>query len=82
MSFLGVSSNFEGQSLPIPILTGTITSVGCGLALYTAGNKMSLRAFFKFTTVLLVFIGGGIFTPAIAEFQLVFEYSEYWEEVI
>ena len=80
--FLGVGSGFEGRTLPIPVLVGSILGIGCGLALYRLGSTVAMKRFIYFSIVLLVFIGAGVFAHGIEEFQVVYDFGEYWEYVV
>lgn len=80
--FLGVGSGFEGRTLPIPVLVGSILGIACGLALYRLGSTVAMKRFIYFSIVLLVFIGAGVFAHGIEEFQVVYDFGEYWEYVV
>ena len=80
--FLGVGSGFEGISLPLPVVIGSILGVAGGLALYRLGSTVAMKRFIYFSVVLLVFIGAGVFAHGIEEFQVVNDYGEYWEYVV
>mmetsp|Transcript_6277 Transcript_6277/g.7209 ORF Transcript_6277/g.7209 Transcript_6277/m.7209 type:complete len:363 (+) Transcript_6277:102-1190(+) len=76
--FLGVGSGFEATALPIPILTGGALGAFCGYMMYKSSGRVTMERFLQASVVLLLFVGAGIFTHGIFEFQELKDWG-WWE---
>lgn len=60
-------------SSPGPALAGAVLGLGCavglGALIYRGSHRLDLRAFFNVTSLLLLFVGAGLFARGIGEFQ-------------
>jgi len=65
----GIGFSNPASGLPIPVITGIITGFLIGYIIYKGSHKLSLKLFFGFTTVLLLFIAAGLFSTSIHELQ-------------
>lgn len=79
--FAGIGAAYPAESLPIPGAVGAIAGALCGIALYKFGGQMTLIWFFRFTMVLLIFIGAGVWTNGMHGLQ---EYGTFgtWEPTV
>jgi len=68
--FLGVGSGFKVKALPLPIITGGGAGAFCGYLLYKSSGKVALKRFINFSIIFMLFVGAGIFTHGIFEFQV------------
>lgn len=75
--FIGIGAAYPVESLPIPAVTGMIVGTVLGVLLYRFGGKLSIAFFFRFTMVLLVFIGAGIFSVGVSQLQYLGAFGEY-----
>ncbi len=50
-------------------MLGLVMAVAIGYALFRSSRKLSLRSFFRYTTLLLIFIAAGLFSYGIHELQ-------------
>jgi high-affinity iron transporter len=78
--FTGIGAAYPAASLPIPAITGAIVGSACGVLLYKVGGRMTIKVFFIFTMVLLVFIGAGVFTNGVHSIQAANKFGEYIDE--
>jgi len=78
--FIGVGAAYPAESLPIPAVVGAVLGVVIGVALYRFGGKLALKLFFRFTLVLLIFIGAGVFTNGMHEIQETGGFGEWDDE--
>lgn len=65
----GVGFDKPASGLPIPVILGMATGFFIGYIIYKGSHKMSLNAFFIFSTVLLLFIAAGLFSTSVHELQ-------------
>mmetsp|Transcript_11114 Transcript_11114/g.12723 ORF Transcript_11114/g.12723 Transcript_11114/m.12723 type:complete len:347 (+) Transcript_11114:127-1167(+) len=79
--FLGVGSGFSGKALPLPILVGGASGAVCGYFMYKSSGQVALRRFLNISIVFLLFVGAGIFTHGIFEFQEIKNWGS-WETVV
>lgn len=78
--FTGIGAAYPAASLPIPAITGAILGSLLGVVLYKVGGRMTIKVFFIFTMVLLVFIGAGVFTNGIHSLQAADAFGVYSDE--
>lgn len=79
--FLGVGSGFEASALPLPILTGGALGSFCGYLMYKSSGRVTIERFLKASVILLLFVGAGIFTHGIFEFQELKDWG-HWETLV
>ncbi|CAI2172540.1 13890_t:CDS:2 [Funneliformis geosporum] len=65
----GVGLDKPASGLPIPVILGMATGFLIGYLIYKGSHKMSLKIFFIFSTVLLLFIAAGLFSTSVHELQ-------------
>jgi len=65
----GVSANYKLNDIPIPAITGVLLGLLFGYLIYKSGSKCALHWFCKISTLLLMFIGAGVFTYGMHELQ-------------
>src|SRR5438128_193795 len=68
MSFFQIGFDKPAYSLPIPVITGTLTGLAVGYFIYRGANAMSINIFFSIMTTLLFFISAGLFTTSVHAF--------------
>lgn len=70
-SVFSLSSTFTqnvGLQAPTGAITGLLTAIGIGGILYFAGNRVPLQAFFRWTSLLMLFVAAGLAAGTIRAF--------------
>lgn len=65
----GVGLTSPASSFPIPVITGLISGILVGVALYYSGSTMSLQIFLIISTAILYLIAAGLFSRGIWFFE-------------
>ncbi|CAG9295833.1 iron uptake transporter permease EfeU [Celerinatantimonas diazotrophica] len=66
---LSAFSQDVGLQAPIGAVTGLATAIGMGLVLYFAGVRVPLKAFFRWTSLFILFVAAGLAAGAIRAFH-------------
>lgn len=66
---MGMGAAFHPQSLPIPVVCGTIVGAGFGIAMFTGLVKLDMSMFFKVSAAFLILISAGLSAHASYELQ-------------
>ncbi|MGU3575297.1 iron uptake transporter permease EfeU [Brucellaceae bacterium C25G] len=62
---LAIFQQSEGYSAPLGAFLGLLVSVVMGFLIYRGGLQLNLRAFFKYTGILIVFVAAGLLSGSL-----------------